>query len=49
MKLDYKGVPKPQVLYSENIDMSHYTILGIEKVTCDPPLLSGLLEVRILP
>ena len=35
MKLNYKGVPKPQVLYSENIDMSHYTILGIEKVTCD--------------
>lgn len=35
MKIRYKGIPKPQVIYSENIDMSNYTILGIEKVTCD--------------
>lgn len=31
----YSGVPVPQVLYSENIDMSDATILGIEKVTAD--------------
>lgn len=31
----YTGVPVPQVIYSENIDMSDMTILGIEKVTCD--------------
>ncbi len=35
MKLKYKGLPKPQVIYSENVDMSDYTILGIEKVTAD--------------
>lgn len=35
MKIKYSGVPKPQVIYSENIDMSDYSILGIEKVTCD--------------
>lgn len=35
MNLKYKAVPKPQVLYSENINMSDYSILGIEKVTCD--------------
>nr|DAK79939.1 MAG TPA: hypothetical protein [Caudoviricetes sp.] len=35
MKLKYKAIPKPQVIYSENIDMSDYTILGIEKVTAD--------------
>lgn len=35
MKIKYKGVPKPQVIYSENIDMSDTSILGIEKVTCD--------------
>lgn len=35
MELSYSGIPKPQVIYSENIDMSHYTILGIEKVICD--------------
>lgn len=35
MKLSYSGIPKPQVIYSENIDMSHYSILGIEKVICD--------------
>lgn len=31
----YSGVPVPQVLYSENIDMSDSTIIGIEKVTVD--------------
>lgn len=31
----YTGIPKPQVVYSENIDMSDSTILGIEKVTAD--------------
>lgn len=31
----YTGVPIPQVLYSENIDMSDETILGIEKVFAD--------------
>lgn len=31
----YTGVPKPQVIYSENIDMSDASILGIEKVTVD--------------
>lgn len=35
MKVTYTGVPIPQVLYSENIDMSDSTILGIEKVTAD--------------
>ena len=35
MKISYKGVPKPQVIYSENVDMSDVSILGIEKVTCD--------------
>ena len=35
MKVSYTGVPIPQVLYSENIDMSDFTILGIEKVTAD--------------
>lgn len=35
MKISYKGVPKPQVIYSEDIDMSDASILGIEKVTCD--------------
>ena len=35
MKISYKGVPKPQVIYSENVDMSDASILGIEKVTCD--------------
>lgn len=35
MKVTYSGVPIPQVLYSENIDMSDSTILGIEKVTAD--------------
>ena len=35
MKVSYTGVPIPQVLYSENIDMSDSTILGIEKVTAD--------------
>lgn len=34
-KATYTGVPIPQVLYSENIDMSDATILGIEKVTAD--------------
>lgn len=34
-KATYTGVPIPQVLYSENIDMSDATILGIEKVTSD--------------
>ena len=31
----YTGVPKPQVIYSENIDMSDSSIIGIEKVTVD--------------
>ncbi len=31
----YSGVPVPQVLYSENVDMSDSTIIGIEKVVCD--------------
>ncbi|HUM83638.1 MAG TPA: hypothetical protein PLN48_07645 [Lachnospiraceae bacterium] len=31
----YTGVPKPQVIYSENIDMSDASIIGIEKVTVD--------------
>lgn len=31
----YSAVPLPQVLYSENIDMSDSSILGIEKVTAD--------------
>ena len=31
----YTGVPKPQIIYSENIDMSDSSILGIEKVTVD--------------
>lgn len=31
----YSGVPLPQVVYSENIDMADETILGIEKVTAD--------------
>lgn len=31
----YTGIPKPQVIYSENIDMSDASILGIEKVTAD--------------
>lgn len=35
MKVSYTGVPIPQVLYSENIDMLDSTILGIEKVTAD--------------
>ena len=35
MKVSYTGVPIPQVLYPENIDMSDSTILGIEKVTAD--------------
>lgn len=35
LKVKYTGVPIPQVLYSENIDMSDSTILGIEKVTAD--------------
>lgn len=34
-KATYSGVPIPQVIYSENIDMSDATILGIEKVTAD--------------
>ena len=35
MKVIYTGVPIPQVLYSENIDISDSTILGIEKVAAD--------------
>ena len=35
LKVNYTGIPIPQVLYSENIDMSDSTILGIEKVTAD--------------
>jgi hypothetical protein len=31
----YTGVPKPQTIYSENIDMSDASIIGIEKVTVD--------------
>lgn len=34
-KATYSGVPVPQVFYSENIDMSDSTIIGIEKVICD--------------
>jgi hypothetical protein len=34
-KVTYTGVPKPQVIYSENIDMSDASILGIEKVNVD--------------
>jgi len=29
------GIPKPQIVYSENIDMSDASILGIEKVIAD--------------
>ena len=29
------GIPKPQIVYSENIDMSDASILGIEKVVAD--------------
>ncbi len=35
LKVNYTGIPIPQVLYSENINMSDSTILGIEKVTAD--------------
>lgn len=35
IELFYKGIPKPQVIYSENVDMSYSSILGIEKVSCD--------------
>lgn len=37
----YTGIPKPQVIYSENIDMSDSSILGIEKViaNCDDAAL----------
>jgi hypothetical protein len=31
----YTGIPKPQVIYSENIDMSDASIIGVEKVTVD--------------
>ncbi len=31
----YKGVPNAQVIYSNNIDMTDSSILGIETVTCD--------------
>jgi hypothetical protein len=31
----YTGLPKPQVIYSENIDMTDASIIGIEKVTVD--------------
>ena len=34
-KATYSGVPIPQVVFSENIDMSDSTIIGIEKVTAD--------------
>lgn len=34
-KATYSGIPVPQVFYSENIDMSDSTIIGIEKVICD--------------
>lgn len=34
-KATYSGVPIPQVFYSENIDMSDSTIIGIEKVIAD--------------
>ena len=34
-KAAYSGIPVPQVFYSENIDMSDSTIIGIEKVICD--------------
>lgn len=34
-RASYSGIPVPQVLYSENIDMSDSTIIGIEKVTAD--------------
>ena len=34
-QVKYSGVPVAQVIYSENIDMSDSTILGIEKVTAD--------------
>lgn len=33
--VSYTGVPKPQVIFSENIDMSDRSILGIEKVIAD--------------
>lgn len=33
--VSFSGVPKPQTIYSENIDMSDATIIGIEKVTAD--------------
>lgn len=32
---EYTGIPKPQVIYSENIDMTDSSIIGIEKVTAD--------------
>lgn len=35
MRVKYTGIPVPQVIFSENIDMSDSTILGIEKVTTD--------------
>ena len=35
MRVKYSGLPLPQVIYSENIDMTDSTILGIEKVTAD--------------
>lgn len=31
----FSGIPKPQTIYSENIDMSDASIIGIEKVTVD--------------
>lgn len=34
-KATYRGLPAPQILYSENIDMSDSSILGIEKVSVD--------------
>lgn len=34
-KVTFTGIPVPQVLYSENIDMSDDSILGIEKVVVD--------------
>lgn len=35
MRVKYSGLPLPQVIYSENIDMTDSTILGIEKVSVD--------------
>ena len=32
---NYTGIPKPQTIYSENIDMSDASIIGIEKVTIE--------------